>query len=248
MIQKHCFECGTALIEKELENEGFVPYCPKCEQFRFPMYNVAVSMIVINEQTGEILLIKQYGRPHFVLVAGYVNRGEQVEHAVGREIKEETGMTVSRIKFNRTSFFEPSNTLMCNFTAFVKDDSELSTNAEIDSYQWFSPEEARKNIRPDSLAEKFLNAYLDENWVSRHRRSSGKTESASFCDWLPVGSCGRDEQVVIANHATTTCQLLYKKISYFCKQKDFCIMKKSSKWIGKWNVILSDSLRILCFN
>ena len=86
MIQKHCFECGTALVEKELENEGIVPFCPKCEQYRFPMYNVAVSMIVINEQTGEILLIKQYGRPWFVLVAGYVNRGEHVEHAVGREI------------------------------------------------------------------------------------------------------------------------------------------------------------------
>ena len=162
MIQKHCHECGTALIEKELENEGIVPYCPTCEQYRFPMYNVAVSMIVINEQTDEILLIKQYGRPHFILVAGYVNRGEQLEHAVSREIKEETGMTVSRIKFNRTSFFEPSNTLMCNFTAFMKDASEMSPNGEIDSYQWFSPDEARKNIRPDSLAEKFLNAYLEE--------------------------------------------------------------------------------------
>ena len=162
MIQKHCHECGAALIEKELENEGIVPYCPTCEQYRFPMYNVAVSMIVINEQTHEILLIKQYGRPHFILVAGYVNRGEQLEHAVSREIKEETGMTVSRIKFNRTSFFEPSNTLMCNFTAFMKDASEMSPNGEIDSYQWFSPDEARKNIRPDSLAEKFLNAYLEE--------------------------------------------------------------------------------------
>ena len=162
MIQKHCFECGKALVERELDGEGVVPYCPECQQFRFPMYNVAVSMIVINEQNGTILLIKQYGKPSFVWVAGYVNRGEQVEHAVGREIKEETGMTVSRIQFNRTSFFEPSNTLMCNFTAFVKDDSELSTNAEIDSFQWFSPEEARQNIRPNSLAERFLNAYLDE--------------------------------------------------------------------------------------
>ena len=163
MIQKHCYECGTELIEKELEGEGIVPYCPACQQFRFPMYNVAVSMIVINEQTGEILLIKQYGRLHFVLVAGYVNRGEQVEHAVGREINEETGMTVNRIKFNRTSFFESSNTLMCNFTAFVKDDSKLSTNAEIDSYQWFTPDDARRNIRPNSLAERFLNAYLDDD-------------------------------------------------------------------------------------
>ena len=122
IVQKHCFECGAVLVEKELEGEGVVPFCPQCEQFRFPM----------------------------------------LEHAVGREIKEETGMTVSRVKFNRTSFFEPSNTLMCNFTAFVKDDSELSTNAEIDFYQWFTPDEARKNIRPNSLAESFLNAYLDE--------------------------------------------------------------------------------------
>lgn len=162
MIQKHCFECGAELIEKELEGEGIVPFCPKCGQYRFLMYNVAVSMIVINEQTGEILLIKQYGRPHFILVAGYVNRGEPLEHAVCREIKEETGMTVSHIKFNRTSFFEPSNTLMCNFTAFVKDSTELSPNGEIDSYQWFTPNDARKNIRPNSLAERFLNAYLDE--------------------------------------------------------------------------------------
>ena len=95
-------------------------------------------------------------------MAGYVNRGEGLEQAVVREIKEETGMTVSRIKFNRTNFFEPSNTLMCNFTAFVKDASEMSPNSEIDSYQWFTPDKARKNIRPDSLAEKFLNAYLDE--------------------------------------------------------------------------------------
>ncbi|MBR3488295.1 MAG: NUDIX domain-containing protein [Bacteroidales bacterium] len=162
MIQKHCFECGTELIEQKLEGEGIVPYCPQCQQFRFPMYNVAVSMIVINEQTGEILLIKQYGRPSFILVAGYVNRGEQVEHAVCREIKEEAGMTASHIKFNRTSFFEPSNTLMCNFTAYVKDSSELSPNSEIDSYQWFNPEDARLNIRPNSLAAQFLNAYLDE--------------------------------------------------------------------------------------
>lgn len=81
MIQKHCFECGTALIEKELEEEGIVPYCPKCQQYRFPMYNVAVSMIVVDEETGKILLIQQYGKPSYILVAGYVNRGEAEEHA-----------------------------------------------------------------------------------------------------------------------------------------------------------------------
>ena len=162
MAEKYCQECGTALIEKELENEGMVPFCPKCNQYRFPLYNVAVSMIVISRRTDKILLIKQYGRPFFILVAGYVNRTESLEHAAAREIKEETGMTVSSLRFNRTKFFEPSNTLMCNFTAFVDDESEMNTNEEIDSYQWFTKDEAKENIKKNSLAEYFLNAYLNE--------------------------------------------------------------------------------------
>ena len=162
MSSNYCRECGTRLVPRELENEGIVPYCPACEQYRFPQYNVAVSMIVVNEEKDEILLIQQYGRPSYILVAGYVSRGEALEDAVAREVREETGMTVSRIKFNRTQFFEKSDTLMCNFTAFVKDSSDLDPNYEIDSYAWFTRDEARANIRPNSLAEYFLVSYLDE--------------------------------------------------------------------------------------
>jgi NAD+ diphosphatase len=162
MSSNYCRECGVKLVPKDLENEGIVPYCPSCGQYRFPQYNVAVSMIVVNEENDEILLIQQYGRPTYILVAGYVSRGESLEDAVAREVKEETGMTVSRMKFNRTQFFEKSDTLMCNFTAFVKDDSELAPNYEIDSCAWFTREEARANIRPDSLAEFFLVSYLNE--------------------------------------------------------------------------------------
>ena len=162
MSNNYCRECGTKLVPRELENEGIVPYCPECGQYRFPQYNVAVSMIVVNEEKDEILLIQQYGRPSYILVAGYVSRGEALEDAVVREVREETGMTVSRVKFNRTQFFEKSDTLMCNFTAFVKDASELDPNYEIDACKWFTRDEARANIRPDSLAEWFLVSYLEE--------------------------------------------------------------------------------------
>ena len=162
MSNNYCRECGTKLVPRELENEGIVPYCPSCEKYRFPQYNVAVSMIVVNEEKDEILLIQQYGRPSYILVAGYVSRGEALEDAVVREVREETGMTVSRVKFNGTQFFEKSDTLMCNFTAFVKDASELDPNYEIDACKWFTRDEARANIRPDSLAEWFLVSYLEE--------------------------------------------------------------------------------------
>ena len=152
MIQKHCWECGAALIEKPLEGEGIVPFCPVCGEYRFPMYNAAVSMI-----------IQQYGRPSYILVAGYINRGESAEDAVRREILEETGLHAGRIHFNRTRFFEPSNTLMCNFTAFVPDAERIHVNREVDRFRWFSPAEARANIRPNSLAAAFLDTWLDEN-------------------------------------------------------------------------------------
>ena len=162
MSSNYCRECGTKLVPRELKNEGIIPYCPSCEQYRFPQYNVAVSMIVVDESRDRILLIQQYGRPSYILVAGYVNRGEGLEDAVRREVREETGMTVDHMKFNRTQFFEKSDTLMCNFTAFVKDAGEFDPNYEIDSSAWFTRDEARANIRPDSLAEYFLVSYLDE--------------------------------------------------------------------------------------
>ena len=160
MNDRYCPECGTEMHERELELEGAIPYCPTCEAYRFPRYNVAVSMIVVDESTGRILLLQQYGKPHWILVAGYVTKGEALENAVVREIREETGLTVSRFHFNRTRYYEPSGTLMCNFTAFVADASELCTNHEVDAYRWFDPEDARANIKAD-VAKWFLESYLD---------------------------------------------------------------------------------------
>ena len=161
MIQKHCFECGTALIEKELEEEGIVPYCPKCQQYRFPMYNVAVSMIVVDRGDRENSAHPAVRQASYILVAGYVNRGE-AEDTPCAGSPGETGLEVEHLRFNRTKFFEPSNTLMCNFTAFVRTAKALHINHEVDRCKWFTPQEARENIRPNSLAAEFLNAYLDE--------------------------------------------------------------------------------------
>lgn len=164
MIQKHCWECGAALIEKPLEGEGIVPFCPACGEYRFPMYNAAVSMIVVDENTGRILLIQQYGRPElYPRRRLYHPRRECRGCRPARNPRGDRSATPGRIHFNRTRFFEPSNTLMCNFTAFVPDAERIHVNREVDRFRWFSPAEARANIRPNSLAAAFLDAWLDEN-------------------------------------------------------------------------------------
>jgi len=159
----YCMQCGTKLEKKWLESEGKeIPYCPTCKDYRFPVFNTAVSMIVMNEDKDKILLIRQYGRDSYILVAGYVNQGEDAETAVKREVKEELGLDVKTLHFNRSHYFAPSNTLMLNFTVTVA--GTLNPNEEIDSYEIFTIEEARKNIRRPSLAQAFLDGYFDEKY------------------------------------------------------------------------------------
>jgi NAD+ diphosphatase len=159
----HCMECGAKLTKKFLESEGKeISFCPVCKEFRFPVFNAAVSMIVTNQAQDKILLIRQYGRPRYILVAGYINQGEDAEEAVCREIREEVGLHVENVHFNQSHYYAPSNTLMLNFVAVVSDE-QVRNNWEVDDYAWFSPEEARRNIASGSLAETFLLEYLEKS-------------------------------------------------------------------------------------
>lgn len=161
MEMKYCMECGGKLSTRWHEGENcLVPWCETCAAFRYPVFNTAVSMVVMDEAREKVLLIRQYGRSSWVLVAGYVNRGEDAEDAAVREIREELDMSVSSLRFNHSHYFAPSNTLMLNFTATVTEPLP-HPNREVDSWSWFTVAEARENIKPGSLAEAFLKGSFD---------------------------------------------------------------------------------------
>lgn len=151
----YCPKCGKKLINKVVENKN-VPYCKDCDELYFPSYNVAVSLIV--NYLDKVLLIKQYSKDDYILVAGYVEKGESVEEAAIRELKEETSLDGTFIKVLKTKYFSKTNTLMIN--CLVKVDSlSYHLNEEVDEACWFNKEEAIKNIKANSLASEFLNNY-----------------------------------------------------------------------------------------
>ena len=155
----YCMHCGTKLIRRYLKNDGDIPYCPTCQEYRFPVFNTAVSMIILNQEEDRVLMIRQYGGDEYILVAGYVNKGEDAEDAAIREVREETGLTVTGVRFNHSHYFAPSNTQMLNFAVTVT--GEVNCNEEVDTWAWFTLEEARINIRKNSLAKAFLLGWLD---------------------------------------------------------------------------------------
>lgn len=139
-----------------------IPYCENCEQYRFPIFNTAVSMEVFNPTQDKVILIQQYGRVRNILVAGYINRGESAEQAVIREVREELGLEVGQLRFNKSKFFAGSNTLMLNFSCVATSEDLSRKTDEVDYARWYTFAEARESVYHHSLAEEFLLHCLDK--------------------------------------------------------------------------------------
>ena len=157
----YCRDCGTRLTLRYLENEGLIPFCEKCDAFKFPYFPVAVSMTVVNRAENKILLAKHAGEDTYKLFAGYIKQGESAEKAIPRELKEETKLTAVKWRYYGSRYHEAKNILMLNFIVTAAE-GEISLNEEIEEAKWFSPEEAKSAIKKNSTAEYFLSGALQE--------------------------------------------------------------------------------------
>lgn len=157
----YCRDCGEKLSLRFLENEGLVPYCPKCAKFKFPFFPVAVSMTVVNRAEDKILLAKHAGEEGYKLFAGYIKKGETPERAIPRELKEETGLAAIKWRYVASRYHDAKELLMLNYIV-TADENETTLNDEIESVKWCTREEATEFIVKDSTAEYFLNATLPE--------------------------------------------------------------------------------------
>ena len=152
----YCRNCGQKLSLRFCENEGLVPYCNQCENYMFPLFSVAVSMVVTNRAQDKILLAKHADDEDFILFAGYVKKGETAERTVPREIKEELGINVVKTKYMSSRYHDPKDILMLNFIVIVEENQPIKLNEEIAEARWCTPEEALKLIRKGTTAEFFL--------------------------------------------------------------------------------------------
>ena len=157
----YCKQCGEKLTLRFCENEGLVPYCDKCEAYKFPQFNVAVSMVVTNRAQDKILLAKHVEDDDFILFAGYIKKGESAEKAIPRELREETRLTAIKWRYHASRYHDAKDVLMLNFIV-TADEGEIVLNDEIEEAHWFSPEEAKERVVKGSTAEYFLLGALSE--------------------------------------------------------------------------------------
>lgn len=152
----YCRECGEKLTLRFYENEGLIPYCAQCSAYMFPQFPIAVSMVVTNRTQDKILLAKHVDDDDFILFAGYIKKGENVEKTIPREIKEELGLNVVKAKYMSSRYHSNKEILMLNFIVVVEEKPLKLAEQEIAEARWCAPEEALQLIRKGTTAEFFL--------------------------------------------------------------------------------------------
>ena len=90
----YCQRCGHGLVERKID-DVLRPCCPSCGYVVFLDPKLAAVVLVYTE--GQLVMVRRGIEPalgRWSFPSGYVDRGEAVEDAAIREVKEETGLDI----------------------------------------------------------------------------------------------------------------------------------------------------------
>ena len=148
----YCPHCGTKAIQKEIGDEGLIPYCESCRVPLWDMFTTCIICAVVNEYEEIALLRQNYiSSTSYVCVSGIMKLGESAEETVCREVKEEIGLDVETLQFIQSYPYEKKEMLMLGFLATVKK-TDFHISGEVDSVEWFPLSTADEKLRPGSIA------------------------------------------------------------------------------------------------
>jgi len=100
-------------------------------------------------------------------LAGFVEPGETIEHAVAREVYEEAGIIVKNIIYQYSQPWPFPSSLMLGFTAEASTKSIKLNDAELEDAQWFTRNEMLNfEVQGNSLPRKVsVSRRLIDDWL-----------------------------------------------------------------------------------
>lgn len=158
----YCPHCGDKLIQKEIGDEGMIPFCERCSEPMWDMFTTCIITAVVNEKNEVALLRQNYvSTTSYVCVAGVMKLGESAEETVIREVKEELGLDVETLKFIKSYPFERKEMLMLGYKSTVKK-AGFKLSGEVDKAEWVKFEDALSKLREGSIAWQLVKSVIEE--------------------------------------------------------------------------------------
>ena len=155
---KFCPECGGRLSDDE---KFLARRCEKCSNQIFP--RIEPCIIVLVKKGQKMLLVKNVNpnAKFYACVAGFIEAGESAEHAVEREVFEETGIKVKNIKYKGSQGWPFPDQLMLAFTAEYAGGDIVLQKEELYDGGWFTLEEAKDTPPAGSVAYRLIHDIWD---------------------------------------------------------------------------------------
>ncbi len=138
-----CAQCGTA---SAIDAAGWGRRCPNCRAHHYPRVDPVVIMLAVR---GERCLLGRGRRrvgARFSCLAGFMEPGETIEEAVRREVLEESGIRVGRVRYLASQPWPFPSTLMMGLLAEALSDEITIDPEEIAEARWFERAEVRAMV------------------------------------------------------------------------------------------------------
>jgi len=166
---RYCACCGAAT---ESRRGGYQRYCGACETEHFPRTDPVAIMLVTR---GEHCLLGRQARfPErmYSALAGFVEAGESVEAAVRREVHEEAGIRVGRVRYLGSQPWPFPASLMMGFLADGLSEAITLDERELEDARWVHRDALRMALSDEGGGELRLPPpiavarYLIERWLA----------------------------------------------------------------------------------
>lgn len=131
-----CPRCGAAT---QVRQAGWTRVCVVDGSEHYPRTDPAVIMAVVDAD-DRILLghAAQWAPGRWSTLAGFVEAGESLEHAVRREVLEETGVVVGEVSYRGSQPWPFPASLMLGFRAVAESTDVAVDGVELTEARWFS--------------------------------------------------------------------------------------------------------------
>lgn len=158
---RYCGVCGKEMVHKSDER---AMVCPSCRNVVYPKLMPAVIVGVWQDSR---LLLTRYSPKHsafrrHALVAGFVEIGESVEETVRREVKEETGLDVTDIRYYKSQPWGIAGDVLLGYYCKPSKDKEITLEEdELSSAEWVDRSDMAAEGDPYSLTGEMMTYFRD---------------------------------------------------------------------------------------